>query len=90
MRLRGDYLAIVTLGFNEIIRVVIENMRWLGGATGISGVPPYTTLVWVGLAALATVVTAQRLLCSTHGRAMLSVREDEVAAEAMGVDTVGY
>lgn len=90
LRLRGDYLAIVTLGFNEIIRVLIENMRWLGGATGISGVPPYTTLVWVGLAALATVVTAQRLLCSTHGRAMLSVREDEVAAEAMGVDTVGY
>ncbi|TBR19864.1 branched-chain amino acid ABC transporter permease [bacterium] len=90
LRLRGDYLAIVTLGFNEIIRVLIENVRWLGGATGISGVPPYTTLVWVGLAALATVVTAQRLLCSTHGRAMLSVREDEVAAEAMGVDTVGY
>lgn len=90
LRLRGDYLAIVTLGFNEIIRVIIENMRWLGGATGISGVPPYTTLVWVGLAALATVLTAQRLLCSTHGRAMLSVREDEVAAEAMGVDTVGY
>lgn len=90
LRLRGDYLAIVTLGFNEIIRVIIENMRWLGGATGISGVPAYTSLIWVGLAALVTVLTAQRLLCSTHGRAMLSVREDEVAAEAMGVDTVGY
>ena len=88
LRLRGDYLAIVTLGFNEIIRVFIENMRWLGGATGISGLPPYTSVVWVGLGALATVVVSRRIVGSTHGRALLSVREDEVAAEAMGVDTV--
>ncbi|MBI3552451.1 MAG: branched-chain amino acid ABC transporter permease [Elusimicrobia bacterium] len=90
LRLRGDYLAIVTLGFNEIIRVLIENMSWLGGATGISGVPPYTSLIWVGLGVLAAIVTARRLLLSTHGRALLAIREDEVAAEAMGVDTTGY
>jgi len=90
LRLRGDYLAIVTLGFGEIIRVIIENTKFLGQATGISGLPPYTTLVWAGLGAIATVVMARRLQVSTQGRALLAIREDEVAAEAMGVDTVGY
>jgi branched-chain amino acid transport system permease protein len=90
LRLRGDYLAIVTLGFGEIIRVVIENTRALGGATGLSGLPPYTTIVWTGLGVVATVVMARRLEGSTQGRALLAIREDEVAAEAMGVDTVGW
>jgi branched-chain amino acid transport system permease protein len=90
LRLRGDYLAIVTLGFNEIIRVIIENTPFLGQATGLSGVPRRTNLIWVGAGAIATVVMARRLLGSTHGRALLAIREDEVAAEAMGVDTTGY
>jgi len=90
LRLRGDYLAMVTLGFGEIIRVVIENTKFLGGATGISGLPPYTTIVWTGLGVVATVVMARRLEASTQGRALLAIREDEVAAEAMGVDTVGW
>jgi branched-chain amino acid transport system permease protein len=90
LRLRGDYLAIVTLGFNEIIRVIIENSVFLGQATGISGLPRRTDLVWVGLAAIFTVMAARRLVGSTHGRALLAIREDEVAAEAMGVDTTGY
>ncbi|MBI5069591.1 MAG: branched-chain amino acid ABC transporter permease [Deltaproteobacteria bacterium] len=90
LRLRGDYLAIVTLGFNEIIRVIIENSEFLGQATGISGLPKLTTLAYVGMAAAITVMVAVRLLQSTHGRALLAIREDEVAAEAMGVDTTGY
>ena len=90
LRLRGDYLAIVTLGFGEIIRVVIENTAFLGQATGISGLPQLTSIVWVGMAAIGTVSMARRLLVSTQGRALLAIREDEVAAEAMGVDTVGY
>jgi branched-chain amino acid transport system permease protein len=90
LRLRGDYLAIVTLGFGEIIRVVIENTRVLGQATGISGLPPYTNVTWAGMGVVATVVMARRLLLSTQGRALLAIREDEVAAEAMGVDTVGW
>ena len=90
LRLRGDYLAIVTLGFGEIIRVVIENTRALGQATGISGLSPYTNVVWAGMGVVATVVMARRLLLSTQGRALLAIREDEVAAEAMGVDTVGW
>jgi branched-chain amino acid transport system permease protein len=90
LRLRGDYLAIVTLGFNEIIRVIIENTKFLGEATGISGLPRLTTITWVGMGALATVAMARRLVGSSHGRALLSIREDEIAAEAMGVDTTGY
>jgi branched-chain amino acid transport system permease protein len=90
LRLRGDYLAIVTLGFNEIIRVIIENTVFLGQATGISGLPRRTTFVWVGMGVIATVAMARRLAGSTHGRALLAIREDEVAAEAMGVDTTGY
>jgi branched-chain amino acid transport system permease protein len=90
LRLRGDYLAIVTLGFGEIIRVVIENTKALGQATGISGLPAATNVVWAGMGVVATVVMARRLLLSTQGRALLAIREDEVAAEAMGVDTVGW
>ena len=90
LRLRGDYLAIVTLGFNEIIRVIIENTPFLGQATGISGLPRLTGFVWVYAGVVVTVMVSKRLAESTHGRAMLAIREDEVAAEAMGVDTVGY
>jgi branched-chain amino acid transport system permease protein len=90
LRLSGDYLAIVTLGFNEIIRVIIENTPFLGQATGISGLPRLTSVMWVGMGVMATVVMARRLLGSTHGRALLAIREDEIAAEAMGVDTTGY
>jgi len=90
LRLRGDYLAIVTLGFGEIIRVVIENTRLFGGAIGLSPIPRYADFTWIWTAAIATILVSKRLRDSTHGRAFLSVREDEVAAEAMGVDTTGY
>jgi branched-chain amino acid transport system permease protein len=90
LRLRGDYLAIVTLGFGEIIRSVIENLPFLGQATGLSGLPRLTSLTWVGLSAIATVVMARRLAISSQGRALFAIREDEIAAQAMGVDTTGY
>jgi branched-chain amino acid transport system permease protein len=90
LRLRGDYLAIVTLGFGEIIRSIIENLRTLGQATGLPGLPRMTNVVWVGVSVIATVVMARRLAVSTQGRALFAIREDEVAAEAMGVDTTGY
>jgi branched-chain amino acid transport system permease protein len=90
LRLRGDYLAIVTLGFGEIIRSLIENTAALGGALGLGGLPNRTNLVWIGVSIIATVVMARRLAVSTQGRALFAIREDEVAAEAMGVDTTGY
>ena len=90
LRLKGDYLAIVTLGFGEIIRVIIQNTPALGGAMGISGVPTYSTFFWVfGLAAV-TVYVIGSLVNSTYGRGFLAVRDDEVAAEAMGINTTKY
>jgi branched-chain amino acid transport system permease protein len=88
LRLRGDYLAIATLGFGEIIRVLIQNTDAIGGPRGLSlpgGAEP-VDLMWIwGIAGL-TVFIAARLKSTTQGRAMLSVREDEIAAEAMGVN----
>ncbi len=90
LRLRGDYLAIVTLGFGEIIRVIIENTTLFGGSIGLSPIPHRADLTWIWAVAIGTVLVSKRLRDSTHGRAFLAVREDEVAAEAMGVDTTGY
>jgi len=90
LRLRGDYLAIVTLGFGEIIRVVILNVDAIGGARGLSGVPAYTNFFWVALWVVVVVGVSYNLLASTHGRAMLAIREDEIAAESLGVPTTRY
>ena len=90
LRLRGDYLAIVTLGFGEIIRVGILNMDFLGGARGFIGIPQQANAFWIALVLLLCVLGCVRLMRSTHGRAWLAIREDEVAAEAMGVDTTRY
>jgi branched-chain amino acid transport system permease protein len=90
LRLKGDYLAIATLGFGEIIRVLILNIDAVGGARGFADIPGYTNLFWVLFFMLLTVVVIRNLINSTHGRAFLSVREDEVAAEAMGINTTYY
>ena len=87
LRLRGDYLAIVTLGFGEIIRVVILNIDKIGGARGLSGIPNWVDFFWVYLFCGITILISWRLVRSSVGRAFLAVREDEIAAEAMGVDT---
>jgi branched-chain amino acid transport system permease protein len=90
LRLRGDYLAIVTLGFGEIIRVVILNIETIGGARGFSGISQWSNFFWVYFFAGLTVLVSWRLVRSSVGRAFLAVREDQVAAEAMGVDTTKY
>lgn len=90
LRLKGDYLAIVTLGFGEIIRVVFQNMDKVGGARGLSVVHGWTNFFWVfGFAAL-TVYTVTALVHSTYGRGFIAVRDDEIAAEAMGINTTKY
>ena len=106
LRLRGDYLAIVTLGFGEIVRVIlqqtnpvlfgIDELRSatrrelipppLGGALGFSDIPKYTNLFWVYAFVSITVIAAYRLKLSSTGRAMISIREDEVASQALGVN----
>lgn len=89
LRLKGDYLAIVTLGFAEIIRIVILNIDAVGGATGYQ-VPGYANFFWVGIFAAITVVVVHNIVKSDSGRALISIREDELAAEAMGVNTTRY
>jgi branched-chain amino acid transport system permease protein len=90
LRLRGDYLAIVTLGFGEIIRVVVQNTDAFGRALGLSGIPQTAGLGMVGFWVFLVVLVARRIAGSSHGRSLWAIREDEVAAEAMGVDTTGY
>jgi branched-chain amino acid transport system permease protein len=90
LRLRGDYLAIVTLGFGEIIRVLILNIETIGGSRGFSGVPQLSNFFWVYLFVLLTIVTVHNLVHSSFGRAFISIRDDEIAAEAMGVDTTRF
>jgi branched-chain amino acid transport system permease protein len=87
LRLKGDYLAIVTLGFGEIIRVVLLNIEAVGGARGMPGIPPLSNFGWVYTLALLTAFTIWRLVNSAQGRGFLCVREDEIAADAMGIDT---
>src|SRR5687767_8119261 len=90
LRLRGDYLAIVTLGFGEIIRVLILNIEEIGAARGLTGIPSWANFFWVYFFAGLTILISHRLVMSSVGRAFLAVREDEIAAEAMGVDTTKY
>lgn len=109
LRLRGDYLAIVTLGFGEILRVLLQQtpdvlftledvnqtpapllLGHLGGALGFTGIPFYTSLFWVYAAVTAILIVSYRLKESSYGRAFLAIREDETAADAMGVPITRY
>ncbi len=90
LRLKGDYLALVTLGFGEIIRVVFQNVEVLGGALGLNGIPPYTTIFWVLAFVAVTVFTVTCLVTSTYGRGFLATHDDEIASEAVGLNTTRY
>lgn len=90
LRLRGDYLAIATLGFSEIIRGILVNMEYVGGAAGINGIPKITNWTWTFLLTVFTVVMINNFIHSMHGKACITIREDEVAAELMGINTTYY
>jgi len=90
LRLKGDYLAIVTLGFSEIIRVVILNIPAVGGATGFTDAIPITNFFWIFAMAILAIVVVRNIASSTFGRALAAIRGDEIAAEAMGVRTTRY
>jgi branched-chain amino acid transport system permease protein len=92
LRLRGDYLAIATLGFGEIVRVLFENTPVFGAQRGFTGLPQWVGFgfFWFALVAVACTALCRNLLKSPHGLAFLAVREDEVAAEAMGISTTRY
>ena len=86
-RTRGDYLAIVTLAFNMIVKSVLENLEVLGGPRGFLGMPRLTDLFWVTAWVLITLLVLRRVINSNFGRGIMAVREDEVAANLTGVDT---
>ncbi|MEP9406874.1 branched-chain amino acid ABC transporter permease [Peribacillus frigoritolerans] len=89
LRLKGDYLAIATLGFGEIVRIVLLNIEYVGGASGMQ-VSHLTSWPWVFACVMITVLVIRNFTNSTHGRACISVREDETAADAMGINTTYY
>ncbi len=90
LRLKGDYLAIVTLGFGEIIRVILQNAEVVGGPRGFSIPIHPTNFFWTFSFAACSVYVVAMLVRSTYGRGFLAVRDDEIAAEAMGINTTKY
>lgn len=90
LRLKGDYLALITLGFAEIIRVIFQNTPALGGAIGLNGMPPLTTFAWTYGWTAVTVFTVSCLINSTYGRGFLAVRDNEIAAAAAGLNATRY
>lgn len=89
LRLRGDYLAIATLGFGEIIRIVFLNIEYVGGAAGMM-VSNMTTWTSAFVCLVITIVVIANFTNSRHGRACIAIRENEIAADAMGINTTFY
>lgn len=87
LRLKGDYLAIITLAFGEVIKNILLNLKIVGGASGYFGIPQYTNFMWAYWLMVITVVACVALIRSRQGRAIISIREDEIASEASGIDT---
>lgn len=94
LRLRSDYLGIATLGFGIIVKVGMDNgnkiLPILGGATGMSGTPQVANFAIIFFFTLLTVLLVRNFVYSTYGRACTSIREDEIAADVMGIDTTRY
>src|SRR5689334_12439869 len=90
LRLRGDYLAIVTLGFNEIIKGAVQNAEPLGAQRGLTGIGQYTGFFSAFAAAALAILVVHNLVQSTYGRGFLATHDDEIAAESCGLDTTRY
>lgn len=90
LKLKGDYLAITTLAFGQIIVNIFNNFNYVGGPRGLVGISKETNFTWVYIITILTIVIIYNIIRSSHGRAMISVREDEIAAEAMGINTFKY
>lgn len=90
LRLKGDYLCIITLAFNEIIRVIMVNLSITNGSKGLVGIPRNTDFTIVFLSAAITIFVIYSIVKSRHGRAIVSIREDETASELAGIPTTYY
>ncbi len=90
LKLKGDYLAIVTLAFGEIVRAGLRLVEPIGAARGMIGIPAYANLLWIFIFVGLTLFIARNFIYSRYGRACVSIRDNEIASEAMGVDTTKY
>lgn len=90
LRLRGDYLAIITLAFGEIIRILIRSLKFTGGALGLNGIPFVTNFTYSYWILVLLIYLIYSLIHSRQGRAIISIREDDIAAEAAGINTTKY
>lgn len=90
LRLKGDYLAIVTLGFGEIIRSVFNSLDFLGGSGGLKGIEKSSNYIMAYVLVVITVLVIGNLINSKHGRAIKSIRDNVIAAESVGVNVVYY
>ena len=96
LRLKGDYLAIITLGFGEIIRVVLTNIdsvlgfKFTYGASGLARIPKFTSLNVIFVFTVICLFLIHVFMKSRHGRAVLSIRDNEIAAESVGINTTFY
>jgi len=90
LRLKGDYLAIVTLAFGEIIRSIVNSLSITGGAMGLSKIPRYTNYTWVYVIVIITLIIITNLVQSRHGRAISSIRDNYIAAESIGIKVSRY
>lgn len=90
LRLKGDYLAIATLGFGEIVRIIGLNWKYGGGAMGLNDIPRYTSWTWLFSLIVLTIVVISNFISSYNGRAVISIKEDEIASRSMGVNTSYY
>ena len=90
LRLKGDYLAIVTLGFGEIIRSILNSMDIVGGSGGLKGITKFSNYTVAYIVAVLTILIIANLINSRHGRAIKAVRDNVIAAESIGIDIVKY
>ena len=91
LRLKGDYLAIITLGFGEIIRIAIINLPDItGGTPGLLNVPKYTNFTVTFLCLVVCCFVVHNLMHSRHGRAILAIRDNEIAADCCGINLTAY
>lgn len=90
LRLRGDYLGIITLGFGEIIRITLNNLKITNGARGLTGIAPYTNFTFAFFITVAVILFINRLIHSRHGKNIIAIRENEIAADCVGLSTFYY
>jgi branched-chain amino acid transport system permease protein len=83
---KGDYLAIITLGFSLIVKSILQNLEIVGGPRGLRPIPKHTNLLWVYLCMIFAIFAVRRLVNSKYGRSMLAIREDQIASELMTVN----